>query len=223
MYADRHLSSPRFNPAGMGAAIAINAAVVAALMFAAPHVEKIKARDPITIFTDPLDEPPPPEPLPHPQPKTPPVEKIFTPVPPIDVPLKPSDLIDTTTTLPNMPSSDLIGKAEPTPIPVDPPPPPLPALVEPSIDQRYAGDLQPMYPPAERRAGREGSVTIRVLVGVDGRVKEAQQVRATSDDFWKATLDRALAKWRFKPGTRGGVPVEAWRTMTLRFVLKDGA
>jgi protein TonB len=221
MYANHHLTPSRFNPAGLGAAIAINAAVVAALIFAAPHVEKFKPSDPISVFTDPLDPPPPPEP--QPQPKTPPVEKIFTPVPPLDLPTKPIEAMDTTDTLPpTPPSSEVIGKADPLPIPVEPPPTPLPALVEPSVDQRYAADLQPMYPPAERRAGREGSVTIRVLIGVDGRVKEAQQVRATSDDFWRATLDRALAKWRFKPGTRGGVPVEAWRTMTLRFVLKDG-
>lgn len=221
MYANRYpSSSSRFNPAGMGAAIAINAAVVAALMFAAPHVMPKRDLTPTTIWNVPLDEPPPPEP--QPQPLSPPVEKIFTPVPPLDIPRQPVESLDTTSTPPIAPAGDVIGKADPLPLPVDPPLPPLPALVEPSVDQRYAADLQPMYPPAERRAGREGSVTIRVLIGVDGRVKEAQQVRATSDDFWRATLDRALAKWRFKPGTRGGIPVEAWRTMTLRFVLKDG-
>lgn len=220
MYANHHLSPSRLNPAGLGAAIAINAAVVAALIFAAPHVVPRAPDKPTTIWNVEPDEPPPPEALP--QPKIPPAEKIFTPVPPLDLPIRLAESLETTTTLPPPPSGDLIGKTEALPIPVEPPPVPLPALVEPSIDQRYAADLQPMYPPAERRAGREGSVTIRVLIGVDGRVKEAQQVRATSDHFWRATLDRALAKWRFKPGTRGGVPVEAWRTMTLRFVLKDG-
>jgi protein TonB len=51
-------------------------------------------------------------------------------------------------------------------------------------------------------------------------VKEARRVAATSDAFWQVTLDRALAKWRFKPATRGGIPVEAWRTMSLTFVLE---
>jgi periplasmic protein TonB len=65
-------------------------------------------------------------------------------------------------------------------------------------------------------------VTLRVLVGVDGRVVRAEQVTATSEEFWRVTLQHALARWRFKPATRDGIPYEAWRTMTVRFTLQGG-
>jgi len=64
-------------------------------------------------------------------------------------------------------------------------------------------------------------VTIRVLVGVDGRVKQVERVSATSEAFWQATQQQALRAWRFRPATRGSVPEEAWRTMTLTFRMED--
>jgi periplasmic protein TonB len=63
----------------------------------------------------------------------------------------------------------------------------------------------------------EGSVTVRVLIGTDGRVRQVQVVRATDPEFAKATERQALRAWRFKPATRDGVPVEDWQTLTVRF------
>ncbi|MEI9850246.1 MAG: energy transducer TonB [Sphingomonas sp.] len=100
-------------------------------------------------------------------------------------------------------------KAEPRPL----------LFVAAQQDPRFARDFQPDYPPPEIRSGREGKVTVRVRIGTDGRVKEVQQVQATSAAFFEATRKQALAKWRFKPATRGGVPEESWRTMNLRFEL----
>lgn len=219
MYADRHQPN-RFNPAGLTAAIAINAAFIAALMFSGPGViQTIIAKPPLTTYQVPIDPPPPPEPTTKPIVKAVhPIETIQRPDP--LVPTKTSTDLTTTTDI-TPPLGPTLGK-DPGPVTIDPPLPPAPLpLIDPAIDSRYASDFQPAYPAAERRAGREGRVTVRVLVGIDGRVKDAQRLNATSDDFWQVTLNRALSKWRFKPGTRGGVPVEAWRTLTLTFVLKD--
>jgi protein TonB len=222
MYADRYTQPSRFNPAGLTAAIAINAGVVAALIFSAPTIIPRVAHDPLTLV-DVFTPEPSPEPVPKPPEQVPPrqtTERIEAPIPPVAMPSS-SDF--TLPDLPPVPPVDPaigdsilpLAKAEPLP------PPPLPALIEPAFDSRYVGDLQPVYPASERRAGHEGRVTIRVLVGVDGRVKRAERVSATSDAFWQAAQDQALAKWRFKPGTRGGIPVEAWRTLTLTFVLEE--
>ncbi|MDQ2878757.1 MAG: energy transducer TonB [Pseudomonadota bacterium] len=97
--------------------------------------------------------------------------------------------------------------------------PPNPVLVGVGLDPRYAGYLQPPYPAAEQRAEHEGRVTVRVLVGVDGRVKQVERVAAASDAFFAATERQALGKWRFKPATRDGIPVEAWKVMNVSFVL----
>lgn len=224
MYADRYATPTRFSPAGLTAAIAINAVLVAALIFAAPHVLPTpRAPGSIDIYTVP-DDPPPPPPEPRPQPRAAKPstadETLTAPTPRVpvftDVTVPPVDLAP----IPPLPSDRIGHDATTTPAAEPTAAPPLP-LVAPSVDPRYADALQPPYPPAERRANREGRVTVRVLIGIDGRVKQIEQVEATSDAFWRATQAQALSRWRFKPGTRGSVPVEAWRTMTLRFVLQD--
>lgn len=88
------------------------------------------------------------------------------------------------------------------------------------LDPRYASALQPDYPPALARNEIEGSATVRVLVGADGRVKQVEKIHATEDGFFDATRRQALAKWRFKPATEDGVAVESWREMTVRFELR---
>jgi periplasmic protein TonB len=89
------------------------------------------------------------------------------------------------------------------------------------LDPRYASVLQPSYPGDMIRAGMEGTVTVRVLIGPDGRVKAIEAVRADDESFLAATRKQALGKWRFIPATRDGAPVESWREMTVRFQLPD--
>ncbi|WP_163484575.1 energy transducer TonB, partial [Escherichia coli] len=88
-------------------------------------------------------------------------------------------------------------------------------------DPRYADAFQPNYPASELRAQRDGRVSVRVLVGADGRVKSVEQVSATSPAFFEATRQQALSKWRFKPATRGGVAEESWMTLSVTFQIKD--
>ena len=59
-----------------------------------------------------------------------------------------------------------------------------------------------------------------LLIGTDGRVKAVELVSTDSPGFFEETKRRALAKWRFKPATRGGVPEESWQVMTVRFEIK---
>lgn len=218
MYADRHAGKRGINPVGLGASLTINAAIILALIYAAPNV--IPFKDPLTtVDLIPIDPPPPPIPQPQPHPRA------AQPAPaPQPTALKPPLDLPTTTTidLPQLPPIDLgsLSGADAGAGPAATPSP-LPALIGASIDPRYASDFQPAYPPAERRASREGRVVVRVLIGVDGRVKQIEKISATSDAFFAATEQRALTKWRFKPATRGDVPVEQWKQMSVSFVLKD--
>jgi periplasmic protein TonB len=85
------------------------------------------------------------------------------------------------------------------------------------IHPKYRDALQPEYPPGLIRQEIEGSVTLRVLVGTDGRVKAIEPLRFDDAELLKATQAHALRKWRFLPATRDGAPVESWREMTVRF------
>lgn len=111
--------------------------------------------------------------------------------------------------------------------PIDPGPPAIPAdppapkLVLAELDSRFAGAFQPDYPAREQRRGVEGVAKVRVLIGTDGRVKAVELVSADSPGFFEETKRRALAKWRFKPATRGGVAEESWKVMTVRFEIRN--
>ncbi len=205
--------------ASIGASLVISSAIVAALVYASPNVvrEVIKTF-PLQKFEDPLPPPPQPDPLPKPETKTPVESKIVSPKPIVET--RSETAVDTTRDIPIVPPQPIVVEKVGTPVVADPPKPP-PPLVPAGTDPRYAGDFQPQYPSSELRAEREGTVSVRVLIGVDGRVKAVEQVRATSPAFFEATRRQALAKWRFRPATRGGVAEESWKVLNVRFTLDD--
>jgi protein TonB len=120
-----------------------------------------------------------------------------------------------------------------TPHPVVPPTPPQPRIElarvdlpppvrrDAEVDPAYRGFLQPPYPPSEQRAERGGDVRVRVTIGTNGRVIAVQMLSATSDAFWRVTERQALTRWRFRPATVDGRPVESTKVMNLHFQIQD--
>lgn len=94
---------------------------------------------------------------------------------------------------------------------------PDPVMIGASLNRRYAGDFQPAYPVGQLRREREGEVSVRVLIGTDGRVKDIELIDSPHEDFWTATRKQALGKWRFTAATKDGKPVESWMTLKVRF------
>lgn len=220
MYAD-YQARRRFHPVSALAALAINGAVISALIFAVPNAYKIVTHeDPTLIDITPEKTPPPPEQKPKEQPKEQPRETvIYAPTPPITPPVTPPPIGVTEIkpiTLPPVGPGVVDGTGDKPVEPVKVAPPPFIGAV---TDPRYAKDFQPDYPDSEIRANRDGYVTVRVKIGTDGRVKDVQQVSATSSAFFDATRRHALRNWRFKPATRGGVAEESWKEMKVRFTM----
>ncbi|HET9951452.1 MAG TPA: energy transducer TonB [Candidatus Eisenbacteria bacterium] len=75
----------------------------------------------------------------------------------------------------------------------------------------------PVYPEAARNAGREGTVLLHVLVGVDGRVKNAKIARGVTG-LNEAAL-AAVRSWTFKPALSARKPVAAWVEVPMEFRL----
>lgn len=98
---------------------------------------------------------------------------------------------------------------------------PDPIIVGVRLNARYADQFQPAYPAGQLRLEREGEVSVKVLVGADGRVKQIELVDSPHEDFWEATRKQALRKWRFTPATRDGKPIESWMTLTVRFEIRN--
>ena len=91
----------------------------------------------------------------------------------------------------------------------------------PGIDPRAMSAFQPDYPGSMIRQGAEGTVTVRVSIGTDGKVTGIERISATDEAFWVATQRHAMRKWRFRPATRDGVPVPGTKVLTVHFKLTD--
>lgn len=206
---------------GIGLAIGVHAVVIAAVIVM-PGIE-IPERFEGTIIAFPVPEPEQPKAVPEPKDpivEAPRTEKIQTPVPPIDnLPKAPDEKLITFT------SGDdgltLGGGGEGIDIPFDPieaiEPTPDPIIVEAQLNNRFSSQFQPRYPSGLLRLDEEGVVSVRVLVGTNGRAKNIELISSPHVDFWTATRKHALRKWRFKPATKDGKPIESWITLKVRF------
>ena len=205
----------RANPATMGAAILVNGSIILAVALSPLVVQPEPPGQRIEGGAIALQPPPEPE-IEKPTPKLPPIftpkTKVETKLPPVPGPTYTETETNTRTT-----TDGTGGGDDDTETVRQLPNPPLRIFKSALRDTRYARDFQPDYPIGKLRLEIEGSVTVRVLVGTDGRVRQVEILNATDPDFARATEKQALKAWRFKPATRDGVPVEDWQTLTVRF------
>lgn len=222
MYADRYAKQKKLDPGSLGLSALLVGGIMAGMVFSAPNIGTV-LKDPRLIIRN-IELTPPPPPDPKPLPQKPEVQQPNTRtqiVPPpqhvtIDKPEafvvnpgpKAVEITEGTGTGIGGGGGEILTK-------------PAPVVVDAVVDPRYAANYQPEYPSSERRLGNEGRVVVKVLIGTDGRVKQVEMVSSPSSSFFEATRRRALEKWRFKPGTRDGVPMETWKTMAVRFVMTE--
>lgn len=212
------------SPTGLVIVIVMHAAVITALALSKMEVPIFDRAGPLEVRNIPIPpEPDPIPPEPRPQPKAEPMAKsvVTRPKPIVDTPARPPADFSTSkepvdlSYKPVRPGPIEIEPAIPKPIPT-----PAPDPVRTAAVMLASSELLPPYPAAEERAEREGQVTVRLLIGPDGRVKAVQKVSAASEAFWRATERHALRNWRFKPATVDGKPVESWTRMTVKFELQ---
>ncbi len=206
--------------ATIGAVVLVHAGLGAALLSGLAVTIFPPVDRPLVTKNVPLVTPPePPEPTP-PEP-TARVERPTSP--PIDTPVIPEPVVRRTDAI------VLTGTTviPPPPFPIRIEPPTQPVAPTPSVDLsrglRPRGDQggwfpQDSYPPAARRAGAEGRVSVAVDVGTDGRVVACRVTSSSGNgDLDGATCRLATRNGRFEPA-RGadGAPVAS--TTALRNV-----
>jgi protein TonB len=91
------------------------------------------------------------------------------------------------------------------------------------IISRILPDLQRrvVYPEMARRAGVEGRVSVKVLIGKDGRPKPGRVIieETASELLNKAAID-AIMQQVFPPATQNSQPVEVWVVIPIVFRLR---
>jgi protein TonB len=108
-----------------------------------------------------------------------------------------------------------------------PPPPPPPsetsqefyAFDEPPVLVKY---VPPKYPSLARQAGIEGTVLLRVVVGIDGKVEQASVIQSDCTPAMEKAAIAAAKQFLFKPAKQRTVPVRASMAVPIRFKLHGG-
>jgi protein TonB len=72
---------------------------------------------------------------------------------------------------------------------------------------------KPEYPSASRRMEEEGTVHLRFLIGVDGRVIQSEVEKSSGFKRLDEAARAGLAKCQFRPATVDGKPEQAWSQM----------
>jgi protein TonB len=140
----------------------------------------------------------PPAPAPAPTPKTPPPK---TPTPPPPAP---------TSTAPAITQPTAPPAAAPT----------APAIRTGAVIQAGAHCAKPDYPSASRRMEEEGTVTLKFLIGVDGKVLQADIEKTSGFTRLDEAARNALSKCQFRPGTVDGKPEQSWASIKYTWRLE---
>lgn len=79
--------------------------------------------------------------------------------------------------------------------------------------------VYPFYPEAARLRGWEDAVTVRYIIGKDGRVKSVEVLEAPEREVFQKFVVKAIRHWRFRPLIKGGVPQEVIHELVVYFKL----
>ena len=81
--------------------------------------------------------------------------------------------------------------------------------------------LQPLpaYTEEARKARAEGIVAIQAVIRKDGSVDSFRVIRGLGYGLDESAINTIATKWRFKPGTLNGVPVDVQATIEVTFRL----
>jgi periplasmic protein TonB len=77
----------------------------------------------------------------------------------------------------------------------------------------------PPYTEEARRARAEGLVVLQAVIRKDGTVGSFKILKRLGYGLDKSSVNTIGAKWRFKPGTRNGEPVDVMANIEVRFRL----
>ena len=195
-YATRQ-RSPRKHLTGIGLVVLLHALLLWAI--SSGLARQVVRMTENTVEAVLMTEAPPPTPTPPP--KTPPPK---TPAPP-----------------PPAPTSTAPAITQPTAPPAAAPAaPPTPAIRTGAVIQAGAHCAKPDYPSASRRMEEEGTVTLKFLIGVDGKVIQADIEKTSGFTRLDEAARNALSKCQFRPGTVDGKPEQSWASIKYTWRLE---
>jgi protein TonB len=83
----------------------------------------------------------------------------------------------------------------------------------------YSMQTRIAYPRIALTNHIEGTVLLRVLVGIDGGVEQIEIERTSGSRDLDRAAREAVTKWKFKPGMRAGAAYSGWALVPVSFKL----
>lgn len=85
----------------------------------------------------------------------------------------------------------------------------------------YLNNPPPPYPEECRCRGEQGTVLVKVLVSPRGTPQSVALSRSSGFGPLDRAALEAVGRWRFRAATMGGVPIESYVMVPIRFVLEN--
>lgn len=208
----------RLLPVFLMASVALHAAVVVVIPPPAPDFEPAQAR----VLEVVLVQTEPPQPLPvEPEPVQSPPQRKRSPEPP-----RRAEVAQPVLALPEPnPAAEPVFTV---PRVAEKRAPPAEARTEvasvaatlPAFSAAYLRNPAPRYPVAARRAGEQGTVTLRVLVTRDGQPARVDVEKSSGSAPLDSAALEAVKVWRFVPARQGADAIESWVLVPIVFRLE---
>lgn len=77
----------------------------------------------------------------------------------------------------------------------------------------------PKYPPQAARQHQEGTVILKVLVGIDGSPQDITVEKSSGSRLLDRAAIDAVKNWKFNPGQKGGKPSPGYALVPIEFKL----
>ena len=178
---------------------------------------------PAPAAAPPKTPPPPPPAQPAPKTTPPPVPAVV-PTPAMDLPVAAAttSALGVTAAPPAIPSAlpattPALASA-PAPVAAAPSRSPAPARTAAGVNINQCE--KPEYPSASRRLEEEGTVALRFLVGVDGKVIQSEVEKSSGFKRLDEAARAGLSKCQFRPALVDGKPEQAWATIKYTWRLE---
>jgi protein TonB len=220
-YADQQMSGNKIVAIFIVALIhlALGYALITGLAYSA--VKKAIER----VTTVDIEEPPPPEeePPPPPEPDTAPPPPVAPP-PPINIAIAPPQIVTQATIPPPAPPARIVPPAAPPAPPPAPPPPPPSAPPKSAAPRGNPASWATTddYPARALRNEEQGSTSVRLSIGTDGRVTGCQVTGSSGSSELDDTTCRLLTRrGRFTPAEQNGAPVAGTWTTSIRWQIPN--
>ena len=81
--------------------------------------------------------------------------------------------------------------------------------------------VQPIYPPAAKSAGVQGTVVLHAVIGMDGKPLSLRVMNAQVDPDLARSAVEAVSQWRYTPTLLNGEPIEVDTTIDIVYSLSS--